>query len=299
MSTEIPFDRDFSPTYGVMEPVSPLIRRIVAHNPGPFTFTGTGTYIVGHGQVAVIDPGPLLPDHVEALLNALSGERISHILITHTHADHSPAARPLQDATGAPICGFGPHGGGPQDEAVEEAADREMVPDERLRDGDVVSGADWTLQAVHTPGHTSNHLCFALGQEKALFTGDHVMGWSTSVISPPDGDMAAYMQSLERLLARDDVIYWPTHGPPIRNPHPFVQAYIDHRRAREAEILEAVRRGLTTITDMVDAIYQDIPDVLRPAAARSVLAHLIDMTARGIVRAEGGALLGARYFAVD
>lgn len=211
--------RDFRCAYGVLEPVSPLIRRIVARNPGPFTFVGTGTYVVGHGRVAVIDPGPALAEHVESLLEALDGETVTHILVTHTHLDHSPAASVLRQRTGAPTLGFGPHGGDRDGGSVEAGADRDFVPEIILRDGDAVDGADWRLEAVHTPGHTSNHLCFALPQEAALFTGDHVMGWSTSVIAPPDGNMAAYMLALERLLTRPDAIYWPTHGGPIREPH--------------------------------------------------------------------------------
>ena len=220
MPSDIPYVRDLTFYYGVVDQVSPLIRRVIARNPSPFTFYGTGTYIVGRGEVAVIDPGPLLHDHVLALEAALAGERVSHILITHTHSDHSPAAAPLKAATGAPTYGFGPHGSGrPEaDVRVEEDGDRDFRPDHEIRDGAVLEGPGWRLEAVHTPGHTSNHLCFALAEERALFTGDHVMGWSTSVISPPDGDMQAYLRALRRLLERDDATYWPTHGPPITQP---------------------------------------------------------------------------------
>ena len=237
MPPDIPFVRDLEVTYGRVERISPLIRRVVARNPSPFTYTGTGTYIVGHGEVAVIDPGPLQDDHVAALLAALAGERVSHILVTHTHSDHSPAATPLKDATGAPTYGFGPHGSGRPDPdvRVEEYGDRAFRPDHQLRDGAAIMGEGWRLEALHTPGHTSNHLCFALAQERALFSGDHVMGWSTSVISPPDGDMQAYMRSLKRLLERDDAIYRPTHGPPITEPRRHVEALIAHREKREAE----------------------------------------------------------------
>ena len=193
MPVEIPFRRDFAFEYGRLEPVAPMIRRIVARNPSPFTFKGTGTYVVGNGDVAVIDPGPDIAEHVDALVAGLSGERVTHILITHTHRDHSPAARALQAATGAPTYGFGPHAGGKRgDPAVEEGGDWDFAPDVTLRDGDRVAGKGWTFEAVHTPGHTSNHLCFALADAGVLFSGDHVMGWSTSVIAPPDGDMGAY-----------------------------------------------------------------------------------------------------------
>jgi glyoxylase-like metal-dependent hydrolase (beta-lactamase superfamily II) len=199
-------DRSFTCDYGVIGPVTPLIRRIVARNPGPFTFRGTGTYVVGHGKVAVIDPGPDLAEHVDALLAALGGETITHIVVTHTHRDHSPAAAAVKKATGAPTYGFGPHGAG--GELVEAGGDMDFVPDIVMKDGEAVEAPDWRLEAIHTPGHTSNHLCFTLPQERALFSGDHVMGWSTTVIAPPDGDMADYMRSLDRLRGRDHAVYW-------------------------------------------------------------------------------------------
>lgn len=301
MPVAIPFNRapDFPP--GEAHQVSPLIRRIVAPNPSAFTFHGTGTYIVGRGKVAVIDPGPMIESHLHAILDALRGESVSHILVTHTHIDHSPLARPLQRATGAPVWGCGPHGSGPHEEGVkvEEGGDFDFAPDRQLAHGDAVAGAGWSLEAVHTPGHTSNHLCFALREEQALFTGDHVMGWSTSVISPPDGDMRAYMASLELLQRRDDAVYWPTHGRPVREPEPFVAAFIAHRREREAAILACVREGIGRIRDMVPRIYGNtIPPQLYPAAARSVFAHVIDLAERGVVRAEGAVAPDARYFLV-
>ena len=219
-------DRSFKCVYGQLERVSPLIRRIVAENPGPFTFLGTGTYVVGHGKVAVIDPGPLLQSHVDALLSALSGETVTHILVTHTHTDHSPAARLLRGATGAPTVGFGPHG--QVGDTGEAGADVEFVPDVAIADGDVVAGPGWRLEALHTPGHASNHLCFALAQEAALFAGDQVMGWSTTVIAPPDGNMAAYMRSLDRLSRRHDEVYWPTHGGAIFDPKAHLAELISH-----------------------------------------------------------------------
>ena len=298
MPVEIPFVRapDFPP--GEAREVSPLIRRIVAPNPSAFTFHGTGTYIVGRGTVAVIDPGPMIESHLQAIVDALAGETVSHIVVTHTHIDHSPLARPLQRATGAPVWGCGPHGSGKHEpgEKVEEGGDMEFAPDRQLQHGEAVEGAGWTLEAVHTPGHTSNHLCFALSEEKALFTGDHVMGWSTSVISPPDGDMGAYMKSLELLLEREDEVYWPTHGKPVRETKPFVRAFIAHRREREAAILACLGDGIGLIREMVPRIYGNtIPSLLYPAAACSVFAHIIDLAERGAVAADGAIGIGAQY----
>jgi glyoxylase-like metal-dependent hydrolase (beta-lactamase superfamily II) len=279
-------DRNFDCVYGVVEQVSPLIRRVVAHNPGPFTFFGTGTYIVGRGRVAVIDPGPAMDDHVAALLSALTGESVSHILITHTHIDHSPAAAALKRATGAPCHGFGPHG--VVGDTGEAGADLAFRPDIRMADGDHVAGEGWTLTALHTPGHASNHLCFALAEEQALFSGDQVMGWSTTVISPPDGDMAAYMASLDRLLARGEKIYWPTHGGPIRDPQAHVGALIAHRRARRAAIVEALNTGPARPAEIVAKVYQGLDPRLVEAAAESVRAHLIELAAAGLVEEESG-----------
>jgi glyoxylase-like metal-dependent hydrolase (beta-lactamase superfamily II) len=296
MAVEIPFRRDFSFEYGRLEPVAPTIRRIVARNPSPFTFRGTGTYVVGHGEVAVIDPGPDLAEHVEALLAGLAGEQVTHILVTHTHRDHSPAARALQTATGAPTYGYGPHAGGRRgDAAVEEGGDWDFVPDMALRDGDRICGKGWVFEAVHTPGHTSNHLCFALPAEGVLFSGDHVMGWSTSVIAPPDGDMAAYMASLDKLLGRPDAVYWPTHGPAITEPQAHVRAFVAHRREREAGILDCLRIDITSIDRIVERLYTGLQPGLFRAAGRSVHAHLIDLVGRGIVECDGPPALDAHY----
>jgi glyoxylase-like metal-dependent hydrolase (beta-lactamase superfamily II) len=301
MATEIPFRRDIEIDYGIAASVTPLIRRVVARNPSPFTFKGTGTYIVGHGRVAVIDPGPDLAEHVDALLGALRGETITHILITHTHLDHSPAAAAMKRATGARTFGFGPHGSGRAEDragvggVTEEGGDHAFVPDAVMRDGDAVDGPGWRLGAVHTPGHTSNHLCFALAEEHALFTGDHVMGWSTSVIAPPDGDMAAYMRSLAKLLPRDDAVYWPTHGPSIPAPQPFVQAFIDHRHERADAILRRLARGDHDIATIVDHVYVGLDPRLKGAAARSVLAHLVELVETGKAACDGPPALGARY----
>lgn len=295
MTAEIPFVRELAFEYGRVAELSPLIRRVIAENPSAFTFHGTGTYIVGRGKVAIVDPGPALPAHVEALLAAVEGEQVSHILITHTHSDHSPAAKAVKAATGATTYGFGPHGGSRGGDKVEEGGDYDFQPDVVTGDGEVIEGEGWTVEAVHTPGHTSNHLCFGLREEKVLFTGDHIMGWSTTIVSPPDGDMAAYMASLDKLLARDDQRYWPTHGPHIDNPQDFVRAYAAHRRAREEQILACLRDGPKRIPEMVEAIYADVPQHLHRAAARSVLAHMIHMAAEGRVQSDGEASAEAVY----
>ncbi len=297
MSTEIPFVREDDVKYGASQSLSPLVRRVIANNPGPFTYNGTGTFIVGNDEVAVIDPGPDLATHVDALLSALDGVAVSHILVTHTHRDHSPAARLLKQKTGAPTYGFGPHGSGRPESGgqIEEGADHDFHPDHPLRHGDVIEGDGWSFETVHTPGHTSNHLCFALREEKTLFTGDHVMGWSTTVIVPPDGDMQAYMRSLDLLLKRDDKIYRPCHGPAINEPGPFVDAYIAHRRDREAQILTCLTGGPSSIAGMVEVMYADVPSFLHPAAQRSVHAHLVHMVETGRAKCDGPPRLESDY----
>ena len=294
----IPYVREIQFEYGVCDQVSPLIRRVVARNPGPFTFMGTGTYIVGRGEVAVIDPGPDLPEHLEAILAALEpGERVTHILVTHHHSDHSPLARPLKAKTGAAIYGCAV-GAAAEESTIrtEAGADFDFAPDVSLcGGGQVLEGPGWTLEAVATPGHTSNHICFALKEENALFSGDHIMGWSTTVITPPDGDMTDYMESLERVKARDFDVLWPTHGPPIREGTPFIEAYATHRRAREAQVLAAVGEGYERIVDMVPKLYADVDPRLHPAAARSVLGHMIDLVRRGKVATDGPASIDSRY----
>ena len=292
----IPFDRNFDAPYGQLMRASPRIRRLLAHNPSPFTFKGTGVAVIGEGKVAVIDPGPDDAEHLAALRAGLERETVTHILVTHTHRDHSPAARALKEWTGAPTYGFGPHGKarGEHGVAIEEGGDRKFTPDIVVRDGDVIEGAGFTIECVHTPGHTSNHMCYALVEEKALFTGDHVMGWSTTVVAPPDGDMADYLASLKKLLARDDAVYWPTHGGPIRDPKPFVAAYLAHRLEREAQILAALCDGVTAIPDMVERIYIGLDPRLKPAASLSVFAHLLQMRKEGRV-ASDTPRLEARY----
>ncbi len=280
--------------YAIAEQISPLIRRVLARNASPFSYTGTQTYIVGHGEVAVIDPGPLGDDpaHVGELVRLLHGETVKAIICTHTHRDHSPAATPLKAATGAPLIGCARlviEDDGPRADA---SFDTTYFPDHVLADGEAVTGPGWTLRAVATPGHTSNHLCIALEEEKALFSGDHVMGWSTTVVSPPDGDMADYMRSLALMMARDDVIYYPAHGKPVENPQRLVRGMMGHRRQREGQILRLVERGVGAIPDMVSEMYKGVDPRLHPAAGRSVLAHLIDLRDRSKVRetAQGWAL---------
>jgi glyoxylase-like metal-dependent hydrolase (beta-lactamase superfamily II) len=270
---------------GKVERPGPLVRRVLAPNPSPFTFTGTQTYIVGDGDVAVIDPGPESEAHVAALVAALAGERVAAILCTHTHRDHSPASRALQERTGAPIVGCAPLLIEDEGARADEAFDPDYRPDRVLYEGETVSGPGWTLEAVATPGHTSNHLCFALREAGALFSGDHVMGWSTTVVAPPDGDMAAYMHSLDKLVARDDGVYYPAHGPAVDAPRAHVERLIEHRRQRERQVLSHLEAGEGRIEAMVADMYSEVHPRLHPAAARSVLAHLIDLESRGIVRA--------------
>ena len=268
--------------------LDPLVTRVLAPNPSPFTYTGTQTYLVGTTALAVIDPGPDDPRHIEALVAAIGGRAVTAILCTHTHRDHSPAAAPLKALTGAPIIGCAPlsmEDAGPRADA---AFDTGYAPDRVLADGESVMGADWTLTAIATPGHTSNHLCFALAESGVLFSGDHVMGWSTTVVAPPDGDMAAYMASLERLMAREqDRVYLPAHGEPIENPRRFVRGLIGHRKQREGQILRLLRADVHAVPDMVQRMYVGLDPMLTGAAGRSVLAHLIDLRDRGLVIEEG------------
>ena len=271
-------------TPDVAQPLTLLVRRVLAPNPSPFTFTGTQTYIVGQGDVAIIDPGPADPRHVEAILAATAGERIVAIMCTHTHRDHSPAASPLKVATGALIVGCAPLAIDDDGPRADAAFDTSYAPDRLLNDGERLTGTGWTLEAVATPGHTSNHLCFHLIEENALFTGDHVMGWSTTVVSPPDGDMAEYMRSLDKLMARNDAVYYPAHGEPVTKPQQFVRGLAGHRKQRERQILRMLEAGEGVIANMVAKMYAGIDERLYGAAGRSVLAHLIDLRDRGRVR---------------
>ena len=296
----IPFVRDFEFEYGRADRVSPLIQRVIATNPGPFTFTGTGTYIVGRDEpgagLAVIDPGPADDAHLRALLAAVAGQRVSHVLVTHTHADHSPLARPFADAVGAPILAARPpatqtHASG----SLDEAEDAVFAPDTFLGGGETIAGDGWTLQAMATPGHASNHMAFALVEENALFCGDHVMGWSTTIVAPPDGDMADYMRSLDAVIARGFATLWPTHGAPVTKPAPFLAAYRAHRMAREAQVVARLAAGDRTIGEMVPTLYAAVDPRLWPAAGLSVQAHLIKLVAEGQAVADPTATLDARY----
>lgn len=282
--------------YGEAQRVSPLIRRVVANNPGPFTFRGTGVYMVGTGEIAVIDPGPDMPGHIDVLMRAIGTDRVTHIFVTHSHADHSPAAPPLAALTGAKIYGSGQQLKASADALHLEAGDDQSFrPDVVVRDGDRFSGPNWTLEALTTPGHTSQHITYALTEENALFSGDHIMGWSTTVVSPPDGDMDDYIASVEKVRDRDFTTLWPTHGPPIRDVRPFVQAYLNHRLEREAQILTQLAAGQTRIPDIVAVMYADVEPRLHPAACHSVLAHIIRLVKRGSVEVQGEPTVEAAY----
>ena len=283
--------------YGEVVEIAPGVRRIIAENPSPFTLYGTGTYILGTGNVAVIDPGPADPKHIQALVDGLPGETISHLLVTHTHMDHSPGCALLRNHTDAPTYAYGAHGAGKLEEGVpvEEGGDMEFQPDQQVRAGDVIEGGDWSVECVYTPGHTSNHVCFQLREQKALFTGDHVMGWSTTVISPPDGDMADYMASLRVLSVRDDEIYYPTHGAPIKRPQKYVRGILVHRKLREAQILDCLDQGLSKIPEMVTRMYKGLDPRLTGAAGRSIFSHIIDLTERGIVVSNGVLDMNSEY----
>ena len=296
----IPFVRAFDFAYGRCDVVSPLIRRVVANNPGPFTFTGTGTYVVGRpaagASVAVIDPGPPDEAHLAALLAAVEGQRVSHVLVTHTHRDHAPLARPFAEAVGAPVLAARPPARTVHVSAtLDEEDDDAFAPDVVLEGGERIDGGDWTLEAVPTPGHASNHMAFALREENALFSGDHVMGWSTTVVAPPDGDMTAYMASLDTVIAGEFATIWPTHGPPIRDPEPFLQAYRAHRLEREAQVLEQLAAGAARISGMTPSLYAAVDQRLWPAASLSVWAHLIALEQAGRVEADPAPTLDATW----
>ena len=277
------------PVPGTPVQLEPLVARVLAPNPSPFTFTGTQTHLVGTTELAVIDPGPDEPAHLEALLALIAGRPVTAIVVTHHHRDHSPATRPLQAATGAPIVGAAPVFVSEDGPRADAAFDRDYRPDRILTEGDTVTGDGWTLQAIATPGHTSNHLSFALPETGALFAGDHVMGWSTTVVSPPDGDMTAYMASLEKLLGREDRVYYPGHGDRIDKPQRLVRGLLGHRKQREGQILRLLADGPQPIAAMVGRMYVGLDPRLLPAAERSVLAHLYDLRGRGLVsEADGG-----------
>jgi glyoxylase-like metal-dependent hydrolase (beta-lactamase superfamily II) len=300
MSDDLTFDKTFDLAPGRPEEILPGVRRIVADNPGPFTFKGTLSYILGRGKVAIIDPGPDDPSHIRSLLEAVRGETVTHIFVTHTHRDHSPATPAIKAATGATVYAEGPHrpsrelnaGEAPR---MEASNDIDFRPDHALADGDVVSGDGWALEAVATPGHTANHMAFAVKGTDVMFSGDHVMGWSTTIVAPPDGAMTDYMSSLDKLGRRDEAVYLPGHGGPIREAPRFVAGLILHRKAREASILHRLAKGATDIATIVRAVYIGLDPRLTNAAGFSVLAHLEDLVARGAVATEGPPSINGVY----
>ena len=287
MAVEIPFQKHLEFEYGRVDQLSPLVRRVIASNPGPFTFHGTGTYIVGRGQVAVIDPGPADSGHIDAILEATRGETITHIPVTHTHVDHSPGCALLQQHTGARTYAYDKHGAGRPPDESDFGADWQFEPDVKLADGETLKSDNWSLSAIYSPGHAANHLSFYLAEERALFCGDAVMGWSTTIVSPPDGNMVDYMQTLDRLLVRDDSIYYPTHGAPVTSPQSYVQALYDHRLEREQQVIDCVNAGVHTIDAMLPVIYNELDPAMYPAAARSLLATIECLVAKKQLRFDG------------
>lgn len=295
MSTgSIPFRKEMAFEYGRPDRLATSVRRVVAENPSPFTFHGTNSYIVGDRQVAVIDPGPSLSAHIENLIAAIDGAEVRYILVTHTHLDHSPAAALLQQAVGGEIVGAFPAPPKPG-EAPVEAGQSDFRPDIVMTDGGVYSGEGWSIEALHTPGHMSNHHCLVLDGNRGVFSGDHVMGWNTTVVSPPDGNMRQYFASLRRCLERDDPVYWPGHGPEIPKPRPFVRAYLTHRTMRESEILKCLGNGMQTIGEIVPALYAHIPENMHKAAARSVFAHMEHLVETGRASCDGEPSADSEY----
>jgi len=297
---DIPFNKDFPLKPGIADEVVPGVRRVLCNNPSPFTFTGTVSYIVGKGNVAIIDPGPIDEAHTQALLNAVRGETVTHILVTHTHNDHSPGVAALKAATGATVYAEGPHRASrpayaSETRATESGGDRNFRPDVTLKDGDVVEGNGWRLETVATPGHTANHVAFAWQDRNLTFVGDHVMGWSTSIVAPPDGSMVDYMASLDRLASRNEQLYFSGHGPEIPDAVRFVKFLIRHRKAREASILHRLAKGEADIPTIVRASYIGIDPRLVGAAGYSVLAHLEDLVARNVVATDGDPTIEGSY----
>jgi glyoxylase-like metal-dependent hydrolase (beta-lactamase superfamily II) len=300
MNDDIPFDKSFSLAPDQVQELAPSVRAIAADNPGPFTFKGTVSYIVGRDRVAIIDPGPDDAAHVAALLDAVRGETVTHIFVTHTHRDHSPAAAKIKVATGAKVFAQGPHrlarplhtG---EMRRLDASADLDFRPDTALADGETVSGHGWTLEAVTTPGHTANHMAFAFKEANLLFAGDHVMAWSTTIVAPPDGAMTDYMASLQKLVRRSEPLYLPGHGAPVRDAPRYVQYLIRHRQAREASILHRLAKGAADIPTIVRAVYIGLDPRLVGAAALSVLAHLEELVARGAVTTEGPPSISGIY----
>jgi len=299
MSAELAFNRNVDVDYGVPQEVAPGIRRIVANNPGPYTFLGTNTYVVGNGQVAIIDPGPADERHLKAIAAATRGESLTHILVTHSHHDHCDSARALQTLLGGEIGAFGPTGtprGAGAPGLGDSFVDAAFVPDRRLGDSDTIKGKDFALDVLHMPGHSPDHLCFALVGKRIVFTGDHVMGWNTTVIAPPEGNMVSFLASLERLMQRHDKMFLPGHGGRIQTPQRVVKAYIMHRKWREQTILACLEEGVNTIPRIVDRLYGALDAELKEAAALSVLAHLEHLINRELVSAEGQPGLSSAFY---
>ena len=300
MADDIPFDKEFNLAPGKPEQVMPGVRRLLCNNPSPFTFKGTVSYIIGEGKVAIVDPGPDDPAHIAALLDAVRGETVTHIFVTHTHRDHSPAVPAVKAATGALVLAEGPHrparplnvGEPPR---LDASNDTDFKPDQSLADGEVVSGSGFTVEAVTTPGHTANHMAYALKENGVLFSGDHVMAWSTPVVAPPDGSMGDYMASLDKLRGRNEQIYWPGHGGAVTSASRFVAAYILHRKAREAAIVRQLEKGESDIPSLVENVYLNLDPRLKRAAGMSVLAHLEDLVARGTIASDGPPSIAGRY----
>ncbi len=300
MNEDIPFNKTLDLAPDTVDEVAPGVRRVMANNPGPFTFKGTFSYIIGKGKVAIIDPGPDDPAHVAALLDAVRGETVTHIFVTHTHRDHSPAVTAVKVATGATVYAEGPHRAARplhigEHNSLDASADRDFRPDIALKDGETVAGDGWAIEAVATPGHTANHMSFALRDKNVLFAGDHVMGWATSIVAPPDGAMSDYMASLDKLARRTETTYFPGHGPAIPDAGRFVHYYILHRKAREASILHRLSKGATDIPCIVGAIYIGIDPRLTSAAGLSVLAHMEDLVTRGVVATDGEPAIDGIY----
>jgi glyoxylase-like metal-dependent hydrolase (beta-lactamase superfamily II) len=300
MTDEIQFDRSFDAKPGVAEEIAPGVRRILCDNPSPFTFKGTNTYIVGKGSVAIIDPGPADPQHIQAILAALGTETVAQILVTHTHRDHSPAAAAIRQATGSRTFGEGPHRSARElhlgeTPPLDSGGDLDFVPDHALADGEVIEGKGYALETVYTPGHCANHVAFALRGTDILFSADHVMGWATSIVAPPDGSMSDYMASLHKLERRPESVYLPGHGAPVRNAHKLVQQYIEHREAREAAILRKLSRGESDIPGIVQAIYIGLDPRLTKAAALTTYAHLETLVERDLVQTDGSLSLAGRF----
>jgi glyoxylase-like metal-dependent hydrolase (beta-lactamase superfamily II) len=304
MSDDVPFDKSFDLVPGQAKQVAPGVRALVANNPGPFTYKGTVSYIVGNGKVAILDPGPDDDTHIGALLDAVRGETVTHIFVTHTHRDHSPAVPKVKAATGAKVFAEGPHrlarplhiG---ETRRLDASADMDFAPDVKLADRDVVSGDGWTMEAITTPGHTANHMAYAFKEADLLFAGDHVMAWSTTIVAPPDGAMTDYMASLQKLARRGEPIYLPGHGAPVRDAQRYVQFLIKHRQGREASILHRLGKGAADIPTIVKAVYIGLDPRLVGAAALSTLAHMEDLVARGIVATDGPPSIEGTYRLAD